>query len=97
MEDYGFTELSYNGAFAECNNLAFLLNAAVDNVLYRAKPFTSLAASYELRKKQVALFTDLLKLKIDDECSPTDPEWLATHDIYYWCERIAEDLVKEWI
>jgi hypothetical protein len=45
----------------------------------------------------VALFTKLLKLKIDDESSPSDPKWLATHDIYHWCDSMAEDLVSEWI
>ena len=56
-----------------------------------------MAAGYELRKKQVEIFTELLKLKIDDECSVTDPKWLSTHDIYYWCEKIAYELVNEWL
>jgi hypothetical protein len=38
-----------------------------------------------------------LKLKINDESSPTNPKWLATHDIYHWCDAMAEELVKDWI
>ena len=73
------------------------MNASVDTVIYRTKPFFTLAAGYELRKQQVELFTKLLKLKINDESTPTNPKWLATHDIYHWCDTIAEELVTEWI
>ena len=66
-------------------------------MIFLAKPFTNLEATFELKKEQVKMFTKLLKLKIDDEIHPTDPEWLSTHDIYYWCEQIAIDLAKEWI
>ena len=79
---YGFTELNYTGAFSDCPNIGYLVSAAMDNVIFRSRPFMTMAASYELRKKQVEIFTELLKLKIDDECNPTDPNWLATHDIY---------------
>ena len=94
---YGFTELNLTGAFADCSNLGYLVSAAVDTVIFRSRPFMTMAASYELRKKQVEIFTELLKLKIDDECNPTDPNWLATHDIYHWCEKLCVELVKEWI
>ena len=97
MGSYGFTQFKFSGSFADCANIGYLLNAAVDTVIFRSRPFTTMAASYELRKKQVEIFTELLKLKIDDKCNPTDPRWLATHDIYYWCEKLCVELVKEWI
>ena len=53
--------------------------------------------AYEMRKKQVQNFTSLFKLKIGDECNPTNAKWLATHDIYHWCDNLAVELVREWI
>jgi hypothetical protein len=48
---YGFTEFSHTGAYADCANLGYLISAAVDTVIFRSRPFMSMAASYELRKK----------------------------------------------
>jgi hypothetical protein len=51
LNTYGFTELKLSGSYADCANLGYLLNAAVDTVIFRSKPFTTMAAGYELRKK----------------------------------------------
>ena len=51
MHTFGFTELKFSGSYADCPNLGYLLNAAVDTVMFRSKPFTTMAAGYELRKK----------------------------------------------
>jgi len=97
LKSYGFTKFVMSGAFIDCPNLGYLIGASVDTVIYRAKPFTSMVHAYEMRKKQVQNFTTLFKLKIGDECNPTNAKWLATHDIYHWCDNLAVDLVKEWI
>jgi len=51
LHTFGFTELKFSGSYADCPNLGYLLNAAVDTVMFRSKPFTTMAAGYELRKK----------------------------------------------
>ena len=34
---------------------------------------------------------------MDDESNPTNAKWLATHDIYHWCDNLAVELMREWI
>ena len=97
LKTYGFTKLVMSGAYLDCANLGYLIGASIDTVIYRAKPFTSMVYAYKMRKKQVQNFTALFKLKIGDECNPTNIKWLATHDIYNWCDNLAIELVKEWI
>ncbi len=53
LSSYGFTKFIMSGAFIDCPNLGYLIGASVDTVIYRAKPFTSMAYAYEMRKKQV--------------------------------------------
>jgi hypothetical protein len=50
MKTYGFSKFTISGGYADCSNIGYLLSACVENVIYRAKPFTNLAAGYEMRK-----------------------------------------------
>ena len=50
MKSFGFSKFNITGAYADCASIGLLMNASVDTVIYRAKPFFTLAAGYELRK-----------------------------------------------